>query len=188
MSSASKEQQRPQQITLTPELVARLENPADVQRIHQSLIQEFQSLQVAFAHLKEADNRFATCISALGSITAGTGEVKSEVKSSKDCQSVKLSDDGEMMIPITESLFYRGQLLPRKSSELIHGDTSCYLVDIGTGVHVEKTSEEARVYYAGKRKMLGEQAGMVEARLMQTVPIVKACEERFAQFSNQNTK
>jgi prefoldin alpha subunit len=57
-----------------------------------------------------------------------------------------------ILVPLTSSLYVPGKL----------ADTEKVIVDVGTGFYVEKSVEEARVFYDGKVELLGKSLAEIE--------------------------
>ncbi|KAL9623111.1 MAG: hypothetical protein Q9160_002625 [Pyrenula sp. 1 TL-2023] len=92
------------------------------------LSQELEHLTSSHTKLRAAQSRFRECIKS----------VQSGVKEG--------SDDKQILVPLTGSLYVPGKLASK--------DT--VIVDVGTGFYVEKTTEDATKFYNGKVSELGK--------------------------------
>lgn len=168
MATETKPSATSAEIKLTPESIQSITAPQDLQRIHQALSQEMSILQTSAMKLKEAQDRFALATNALDNLL----DQFPKILSKKEVYDEKML---EMMIPVTASLYYKGRLMPRDNVR----------VDIGTGVYLDKSLDNAKTYYTGKIEMLGEQGKLLEARAKQLIPVIQSVEARAAELTPQ---
>eukprot|EP00919_Chromeraceae_sp_WS-2016_P058615 GHVR01139357.1.p1 GENE.GHVR01139357.1~~GHVR01139357.1.p1 ORF type:complete len:148 (-),score=40.07 GHVR01139357.1:47-490(-) len=102
----------------------------------QIISQEVNELSSAVQMLKIAQGKLNTSIDALSHIH-------------KDIEG------NEMLIPMTSSLYVKGELV----------ETDEVLVDIGTGFHVVMSVEDAKKHFAKKEGEVKKQMNMTSARL-----------------------
>ena len=110
-----------------------LVTPQDLLQTRDALAREIDFLKDSYSQLHEAESRFQVALRTL----------------------VDLKDKDEMLVPVTESIFFPGKLLDGKRVK----------VDIGTGWMIEKSIEEAKEYYGRKIGMLREQYPMIESKI-----------------------
>lgn len=96
-------------------------------QVKKQLDDEVQHLTSSYQQLRTAQQKFRDCIVS----------IKSGVANS--------SADKPLLVPLTSSLYVPGTL----------ASTETVLVDIGTGFFVEKTTDQARLFYEGKVEELG---------------------------------
>ncbi|TKA58171.1 hypothetical protein B0A55_12083 [Friedmanniomyces simplex] len=96
-------------------------------QVKKQLDDEVQHLSTSYQNLRAAQQKFRDCVA---SIQQGVAE------------SVR---DKPLLVPLTSSLYVPGKL----------ADTAHVLVDVGTGFYVEKTTDDAKGFYAGKVEELG---------------------------------
>jgi prefoldin alpha subunit len=79
-------------------------------------------------------------------------EVQIKMQESGHCVKSLTTNNSEMLVPVTESMFVHGEV----------EDTENVLIDIGTGYYIEKTIEEAVDYFKRKVEFLGTQIEKVQ--------------------------
>ncbi|KAJ3329975.1 subunit of tubulin prefoldin [Blyttiomyces sp. JEL0837] len=94
--------------------------------VREQMEEELQHLTGSYAHLKQAQVKFND--------------------STESLQAICGKADGEIMIPLTNSLYVPGKL----------ADVDHVIVDVGTGYMMEKTIDEAKEFYKGKVTYLRE--------------------------------
>ncbi|EEB08840.1 prefoldin subunit 5 [Schizosaccharomyces japonicus yFS275] len=117
---------------------------------------EIDYLATSSAQLSQALTKFTECISCVKNV------VKDE------------NNGKEILVPLTASLYVPGRFKLKDNK---------VLVDIGTGYFVEKTAEEAAVYYEGKceylRKSIGGLEGAIDAKNAQVRAVQQITQEKF---------
>lgn len=68
-----------------------------------------------------------------------------------------MNSDGEVLVPLTASLYLPGKISERNS----------VLVDVGTGYYVEKSLEQAQTFYSNKVKFVETNMGKLEQSISQ---------------------
>jgi prefoldin alpha subunit len=106
----------------------------------QQLLQFRKDLQA------EADH-FGTSLQAL---SIALSKYKDNIAS---LDQMSKNQDKQILVPLSASLYVPGKVK----------DSDKYLVDVGTGYFIEKTAQEAKVFYEGKTKQLGADYGQLEA-------------------------
>ncbi|KAF2767974.1 Prefoldin alpha subunit, partial [Teratosphaeria nubilosa] len=103
-------------------------------QVKKQLDEEVQHLTNSYQNLRTAQQKFRDCI-----VSIKTG-VAASVK------------DKPILVPLTSSLYVPGRL----------ADTENVLVDVGTGFYVEKSTEDAQMFYTGKIEELGKNSKDLE--------------------------
>ncbi|EER27962.1 Prefoldin subunit domain containing protein [Coccidioides posadasii C735 delta SOWgp] len=88
---------------------------------------ELEHLTTSHAKLRTAQSKFRECIRSIND-----GVVKSATEKAKG--------KSEILVPLTNSLYVKGQLADREK----------VIVDVGTGFYVEKSTSKAIEFYNGK--------------------------------------
>ncbi|EGV61809.1 subunit of tubulin prefoldin [Yamadazyma tenuis] len=104
----------------------------------------------------------------------------------KDCISsidnMKSQQDKQLLVPLTSSLYLPGKVQ----------DPEKFLVDIGTGYYVEKTSEDAKRVYTSKITKLNEDSAKLKEILVQKNEILNqlnmALRTKVLQMEKENAK
>lgn len=110
--------------------------------IKEQIEKELEFFSTSHAQLKHAQQRFSQGQNAL------TDLMKIQ-KSRKNA-----------LIPLTSSVYVRGYLPENTKSSL-----QKVKVDIGTGYYVEKTLDEAKIYFQGKLDYLKQQMEMIQKNI-----------------------
>lgn len=92
---------------------------SQLQKVKSQLEEEIDSLTNAFSQMKQAQATFRECTNCIESLTPEN------------------SQDKTIMVPLTNSLYVPGKL----------DNIGSYVVDVGTGYYVEKSSKEAAKYF-----------------------------------------
>ncbi|KAF6031985.1 PFDN5 [Bugula neritina] len=109
-----------------------------VNQLAQSLDKELDYLQSSMQQMKDIQSRFVSAKDTLKSVnTENAGK--------------------EIMVPLTSSLYAAGTLA---------GDNKV-LIDIGTGYYVEKTINEASLYYKRKIEFITKQMDLIQKKLVE---------------------
>ncbi|EAS31429.3 prefoldin, alpha subunit [Coccidioides immitis RS] len=88
---------------------------------------ELEHLTTSHAKLRTAQSKFRECIRSIDAGVVKSATEKAEGKS-------------EILVPLTNSLYVKGQLADREK----------VIVDVGTGFYVEKSTSKAIEFYNGK--------------------------------------
>ncbi|KAH6689237.1 prefoldin [Plectosphaerella plurivora] len=124
----------------------------DVQQLSQvkkQLEEELEHLTSSFAQLHAVQGKFRECLRL----------VKSRAGSSEDERNV--------LVPLTNSLYVRGEL----------SDPKHVIVDIGTGFYVEKDAEQAEAFYDSKVKQIGDNIQDLELIVQRKTANVRSVED-----------
>ena len=123
--------------------------PQQLMQVKKQLDDELEHLNNSFNSLRGAQTRFSECVKC---IDAG----------------VKNVEEGKgILVPLTTSLYVPGTLASREK----------VLVDVGTGFFVEKTTEDAKVFYQAKIKELTQNLKDLEGILQGKANNLRMVEE-----------
>jgi len=118
-------------------------------QLKKQLDDELQTLTSSFQSLRAAQSKFRDCLSSLSKGLASKNGAR------------------EILVPLTNSLYVPGTL----------ADTERVIVDVGTGFFVEKSKDEARVFYDGKVAELGKSLKELEAIVQGKSETLRAIED-----------
>ncbi|KAK7739951.1 subunit of tubulin prefoldin [Cytospora paraplurivora] len=119
-------------------------NAQQLTAVKKQLDEEVEHLTTSFAQLQAAQIKFKDCL-----------------------RCVKTQDKKEILVPLTNSLYVKGNL---SSPDKV-------LVDIGTGFYVEKDVSSASEFYEGKIKDLSGNITELEAIVQNKSNTLRAVEE-----------
>ncbi|KAH7359106.1 prefoldin [Plectosphaerella cucumerina] len=124
----------------------------DVQQLSQvkkQLEEELEHLTSSFAQLHAVQGKFRECL-RLVKARAGSSE-----------------DERNVLVPLTNSLYVRGEL----------SDPKRVIVDVGTGFYVEKDNEQAEAFYDSKVKQIGDNIQDLELIVQRKTANVRSVED-----------
>ncbi|KAJ2545957.1 subunit of tubulin prefoldin [Coemansia sp. RSA 1933] len=104
-----------------------------LQKIKTQLESEINGLSTAFTQMKQAQGAFRECKACIGTMRPE-------------------NQDKTVLIPLSNSLYVPGKLSNFKS----------VVMDVGTGYYVEKSTEDASVYYDEKIEYVQENAKKIQ--------------------------
>ncbi|CEJ93373.1 Putative Prolyl-tRNA synthetase [[Torrubiella] hemipterigena] len=123
--------------------------PQQLAQVKKQLDEEIEHLTQSFSQLHGAQNKFKECLRC----------VKARSDASPDANSV--------LVPLTNSLYVRGELTSKDS----------VLVDVGTGFMIEKKLPAATQFYEDKVKELSNSLKELEAIVSQKQMNLRTIEE-----------
>ncbi|KAK3192778.1 subunit of tubulin prefoldin [Lecanicillium sp. MT-2017a] len=123
--------------------------PQQLAQVKKQLDEELEHLTSSFGQLHGAQSKFKECLRC----------VNSRSKASPDSNSV--------LVPLTNSLYVRGELT----------NSDSVLVDVGTGFLVEKKLKSATTFYEKKVKEISENLKGLEGIIQQKQNNVRTIEE-----------
>ncbi|KAJ1668856.1 subunit of tubulin prefoldin [Coemansia sp. RSA 1813] len=109
-----------------------------LQKIKTQLESEINDLTTAFTQMKQAQGAFRECKSCISTLTPE-------------------SQDKTILIPLSNSLYVPGKLSNVKS----------VVMDVGTGYYVEKSTDDAAIYYDKKIDYVQENAKKIQETVEQ---------------------
>jgi prefoldin alpha subunit len=116
---------------------------------------EVEHLTASFSQLREAQLKFKECFD---SVTSGLSADHGKEVNSIHAKMIKLITLATgILIPLTNSLYCRGEYLPQAR----------VLIDVGTGYFVDKDRASAQSFYEGKVKALDASLRDLEGILQQ---------------------
>ncbi|ODV84114.1 hypothetical protein CANARDRAFT_29290 [[Candida] arabinofermentans NRRL YB-2248] len=116
--------------------------PEQIMQFKNQLNQELEHLQTSFQALKTAQMKYKEC--------------------NENVKQVSQNNDQETLIPLTSSLYVPGKV---KNSDL-------FLIDVGTGYYVEKSTEEASKFFNGRLSKLDEDGGKLATMINEKLEIL----------------
>eukprot|EP00750_Incisomonas_marina_P017855 INCI2533.1.p2 GENE.INCI2533.1~~INCI2533.1.p2 ORF type:complete len:150 (-),score=40.85 INCI2533.1:1461-1910(-) len=109
-----------------------------LQQLKKQLDQEVNQLSQNYSNFKLAQNRLSESESSLQAVSPE-------------------NNGGEILVPLSQSLYVPGKL----------SNTDTVLVDVGTGYFFEKSVQQAKDFFAGKAKVIQENADALEKIIRQ---------------------
>ncbi|OAQ98926.1 hypothetical protein LLEC1_01092 [Akanthomyces lecanii] len=159
--------------------------PQQLAQVKKQLDEELEHLTSSFAQLHGAQGKFKECMRCVNSRSESPksksqialGHCAERTWRSRASQAarehalkwmiVRVTDSNEVLVPLTNSLYVRGELT----------NTETVLVDIGTGFLVEKKLKSAATFYENKIKELTNSLKELEAIVQQKQMNVRTIEE-----------
>lgn len=131
-----------------------------VMEFQRSVNEELEHFGSSLQALTQAQSKFAQCIANIQQVDAlGAGQ--------------------PMLVPLSLLLYVPGTV----------GASGRYLVDVGTGYYVEKTSEEAEAFYKRKIEKLdldaGQLRGILESKLQLLQSVTSVLRTKLSQRQQQ---
>ncbi|VEU22780.1 DEKNAAC103854 [Brettanomyces naardenensis] len=121
--------------------------PQQILQFKAQINKELDNLQGSFRALKLAQMKYKEC--------------------HENVQRVNVSPNQEIMVPLTASLYLPGKIK----------DNDKFLIDVGTGYYVEKSSEEAVKFFDGRLSKLNQDSTKLTQLIREKLQLVQRVDE-----------
>ncbi|KAI9801017.1 MAG: hypothetical protein M1825_003551 [Sarcosagium campestre] len=147
----SQQQQQQQPIDLASLPIQSLSS------IKKQLDEELEHLTSSFSKLRAAQTKFRDCLRCIAD-GVGSGDTRvsggaAAVAETEEGATESKAKLKQILVPLTSSLYVPGTMAPGQN----------VIVDVGTGFYVEKTTEDATIFYDAKVEELGANLKDLEA-------------------------